>query len=230
MSKKDIILCPVKSLSDLTSFDRIVINNGLSLKGDFVNKESVALTNAMVLEIKEGDIPYAKVALNNHPELYNKKEICITNDFIKNADIYVLKEHKEDTLTDEGYKALFYTTQRKNKKLEKALKKQKAYAKKGRIEPGIAPKKKSEADILNLKFRRVLTKSTIAVPNFEGYLTVTTYQTKSNEITAEITKRYGSDVLASGVAKCSKEDTFNKNVGIEIATARAIVNLYNKIY
>lgn len=230
MSKKDIILCPVKSLSDLTSFDRIVINNGLSLKGDFVNKESVALTNAMVLEIKEGDIPYAKVALNNHPEWDNKKEICITNDFIKNADIYVLKENIADTLTNEGYKTLFYTAQRKNRKLEKALKKQKAYAKKGIIEPGIAPKKKSSTNVLDLKFKKVLTKNTIVVPNFEGYLTVTTYQTRKNEITAKITKRYGSKVLASGTAKCSKEDTFNKNIGIEISTARAIVNLYNKIY
>lgn len=65
MKKNKIILERVNSVKELSSFDKIVVNNGLSLISDLSNKENVALTNATVIEIREGDIPYAVVELNN---------------------------------------------------------------------------------------------------------------------------------------------------------------------
>lgn len=139
----------------------------------------------------------------------------------------MVSEPVKEILTDRGYKSLYRMLERKNRKLEKALKKQKAYAKKGIIEPGVAPKKKEKTteDDLN----SFINKEIIEIPKY-GRFEINFYIIGKGKIEARVSKYGTNEIMSSGIAKCHKSDEYNSAIGMEIAITKAILELYKKIY
>lgn len=232
MKEVNIAFQRAHTLKDLNPFDKIVINNGLSLKSDLAIKEAISLTTATVLEIKNADIPYAEVQLNTQIELDKKKVICITNDFLKNADVYIVYDFNAADLEamTSGLKDLDTTqkelikVKREKRKLEKALIKERAYCLKTKVVPGRTQESRK------VKPKRILlNEQPFTTIKFNERYTISCYQQDMLTI-AEIRKAGKKEIVSKGYAKCHKCDTFDALVGIELATAKAIMNFYKKLY